>query len=283
MTHHADPTRPVLTRRTVLQAAALALGSCATAPQEDAATLWHEAFRRYRCYTGPDTAAARTLATQALSLDATSARAHALLAATYCQDATFGWNAAPQVSRWRALQHAGQAFRLARWAPPPRATLPRAWVLLYHPGGPPFQTALAVVAALLADTPTAARVETLWAHTLGYLVDWPEAQRSLERAETASSAPGPGLYGSEQASVWLLQVLDTDADYGGAQQALRRALAAPAVPRATPGALAAALPHADQDGAGWTDRQPPGALADALHTVDPDSTAWTDRQGTGAR
>jgi adenylate cyclase len=145
------------------------------------ADLAHALFElgqaRYRRYTPGDNAVARVLLKAAIVLDPTSARAHALLAATYRQDATLLWTADPARAEARALGLAKHAVALARREPAPQLSLPSAleqlgFVLLYrydHDGC--IQAAKAALAHPSSSNEAKARAHALWAHALVYQGD----------------------------------------------------------------------------------------------------------------
>ena len=147
---------------------------------------------RYRLYTPGDNAVARVLLKAAIVLDPTSARAHALLAATYRQDATLLWTADPARAEARALRLAEHAVALARQEPDPQPSLPPAleqlgFVLLYqydHAGC--IQAAQEAIAHPSSSDQAKARALALWAHALTYLGNPTEALEYLAEAEALS-------------------------------------------------------------------------------------------------
>jgi adenylate cyclase len=150
---------------------------------------------RYRRYTPGDNAVARVLLKAAIVLDPTSARAHALLAATYRQDATLLWTADPARAEARALSLAEHAVALARQEPDPQPSLPYAleqlgFVRLYqydHAGC--IQAAEEALAHTSSSDQAKARALALLAHALVYLGNPTEALEHLAQAEALYNPP----------------------------------------------------------------------------------------------
>src|SRR5262245_61052911 len=147
------------------------MGAAYVAPAARARALWALGQARYRRYTPRDNAAAQELLTEAIAWDPTSARAHALLAATYRQNATLLWTADSARAEAIALGLAEEAVRLAGLEPAPQPSLPyaleqRGFARLYqddHPG------CIQDAQDALVHTPSYARAWALWAHALAYL------------------------------------------------------------------------------------------------------------------
>jgi hypothetical protein len=152
------------------------VAAASVAPATLAADLFALAQVRYRLYTPRDNAAARVLLKAAIVVDPTSVRAHALLAATYRQDATLLWTADPARAEARALGLAKHAVALARQEQD-QSSLPSAleqlgFVLLYrydHDGC--IQAAKAALAHPSSSNEAKARAHALWAHALVYQGD----------------------------------------------------------------------------------------------------------------
>jgi adenylate cyclase len=195
---------------------------------------------RYRRYTPGDNAVARVLLKAAIVLDPTSARAHALLAATYRQDATLLWTADPARAEARALDLAEHAVALARQELDPQPSLPsaleqRGFVRLYrYDYDGCIQDAQEAYAHPSSSNQAKARAHALWAHALVYQGDPTEALRThlpTDEEELKNPPPFTIRYNKGHALAVLAYYTEQGGDpaaqqiYAAAEAELRQVLA----------------------------------------------------------
>jgi adenylate cyclase len=136
----------------------------------------------YRRYTPQANAEARALLTSAIALDPDCARASAMLAATYRQEAILRWTADFTTTMEKALTWARTAVETARREPPPQPSLPHtleqlAYTLTYLGDTP---GALQAAREAVEVDPSYADGYTVWADALIY-AGYPDAARRKTR------------------------------------------------------------------------------------------------------
>lgn len=144
-----------------------------------------QATAQYKHLTREANAAAARLCQEALVLEPTSPRAHALLAATHRQDWTYAWSADPDASLVAAEECATQAVALAKREPTPHPALPSALLQLGYVYLSQRRHPLAVhtLEAAIAHTPTYADGYAALAYVFTYAGEPERALQMMNLAE----------------------------------------------------------------------------------------------------